>query len=281
MAVQFQVQFNWQNQGFSELYYTNDANINAAVQEANFLVKQRALIMPKDPTFYIWAVRWNLIGTPGQEDSKRYSQGGTYVPSTAQVAASPWDAWLYYLKSGSGPKKVQEIRGIPRTLTGILGNVPIPGDPWLAALATFRSKIAGNPGNFGIYHNQVPLPAAMISVKSIVPSPGGVGMPPLGALVVTAPGHGIPAVPGFAKVVFRTVRCVPKLAPRHVGVYIDANTFYLKNTNEGQLTYQGGGLMYLFNPTVIVAAQVVNQRSSIRKVGRPWGTMKARRLHTV
>jgi len=194
---------------------------------------------------------------------------------------SPWDAWLYYLKSGNGPKKVQEIRGIPTTLTGIIGNVPIPGDPWLEALATFRKKLAGNPGNFGIYHNQVPLPAAMIPVKSIVPSAGGVGMPPLGALVVTAPGHGIPAVPGFAKVVFRTVRCVPKLAPRHVGVYIDANTFYIKNTNEGQITYQGGGLMYLFNPTVIVSSIVSNQRSAIRKVGRPWGTMKARRLHTV
>jgi len=283
MPVSFQVQFNWQNQGFSEIYYTNDANINTAAQSADYLVKARTALMPKDPTFYIWAVRWTLIGTPGQQDAKRYSAGGSFVPTSEESTkiASPWDAWLYYAKPGSGPKKVKEIRGIPASLTGVLGNVPIPGNSWLDALALFRKKIGNAPGNFGIYHNQVPMPAAMIAVKGItinaMPPPG----PPVGAILVNAPGHGIPAAPGFAKVVFRTVRCTPKLNPRHIGVYIDANNFYLKNTNEGQITYQGGGLMYLFSPTVITAQIVVNQRSAIRKVGRPWGTTKARRLHTV
>lgn len=274
----YTIEFNWQNQGFTEVYYSNDTDLATARGRSPGLAKARAAIMPKDPTFYIWGIRVSDVANPGQNDFTRFSLGGTYSPSIQQTAASPWDAWLYEAQTAAGFHKVQEIRGIPTTLTGIVGNVPIPDDPWLHAFNTFRTYLANH--NFGIYHAVVPNQAAQIPVVSIVPNVNTANVP-VGALVVTtSAGHGIPA--NFqATVIFRQVRCVPKLASRHVGVYINGTSFYLKNTDVGQIAYSGGGKMFLFSGTVVSSTNRIDLRSATRKVGRAFGTQKGKRLSRV
>ena len=274
----FEVQFNWQNQGFKEYYFTADADLATAQGRVSGLVKARAAVMPKDPTFYIWGVRVSDIANPSSTDFTRFSTTGTYTPPTAQQAASIWDAWLFIAHSPGGIRKVMEMRGIPTSLTGIVGNVPIPGDPWLSALNTFRGYLKAH--TFGILHAVVPPRNQQPNIVKMAPA-ASVDPQPTGSIVVTTDAnHGIP-VNSQATVVFRTVRCTPKVAPRHVGVYVTATSFYLKNTDVGTLEYQGGGRMFVPVLQVALSDSRDDIRSSIRKPGKAHGAMVGRKLKRV
>lgn len=279
MPTQFQVQYNWQNQGFTEIYYNSAADYTTARAKLKAFVVALQTMMPKNGPS-IWGVRITVLGVfPVQEQFIRQGALGTYQPAQMEVSASPWDAFLYYASTGLGQKKVQEKRMIPTTLVGIVGNVPIPGSQWLDNLTAFWATISGL--GFGFYHSVKPNPNAMANVQGITVSPGVPNGPSQGNLVVQCDASPVTALNSPAKVVFNNTRCTPKLAPRHIGIFIDGTHFYLKGTNEGVINYQGGGKCYIYNPQVATVQVVIPMRSAVRKVGRAFGTQKGRNLHRV
>jgi hypothetical protein len=273
--------FNWQQQGWSENYYVQASDLLGALKSFQAMWPSRAALLIPGPELY--AVRVSDFTTPGG-GAQYYPGGGPGLPgpfvgtfkTNAPFHTGPWDAVKLRLASGQNVHRTMELRGIPDTVLGTWVNGVGVANAWTTLLAQWTIQAANSPW---CIRTSTGL-ANAVNVTAIAVSTGAANQPPAGTLIVTAPGHGI-AANVAAKIAFSQVRCVPKLNRNHVGIGIDANTFYLKNTDVGTISYSGGGKVYQVVPSYPAIGNIVPWYSCSRRPGRPFGTTLGRKLHKV
>jgi hypothetical protein len=287
VPFRFEVQINYNQAGLREVYYSSATDLDAALKQVDILVGARAKILYQFDGIAIYGVRVSEVGAPGNSEFVPQGINGQFkssisaLPGTTELVPGPWNAALIQARGGAGVKRTMEMRVIPPdVLQAWVSPGAVRVGTWFQACQKFFAAIGGTVG-FGILHKPRPLPANLKTVQTIVPNQTLLTIP-LGVLVVTVPGgHGIPAGTS-ANVRLVNVRTIPALRSVHVGVYIDANTFYLKNTDVGTLVYQpGSGTMYVQTQAVSGFTRVTFIRSGFRKSGRAFGAPKGRNLHKV
>jgi hypothetical protein len=278
-------QFNWLQQGWQEVYYCNSTTLAAAMSNAGLMIPSRlAFMIPGPILFKVRVADFTTVGggtyalAPGSRELNGVGNKGTFT-TNQPFHTGPWDAMQLAIKGGQNVTRNMEIRGIPDTALGSWQNGINVAINWAAIVAEW--KIAA-PGTSWVVHSSTGLQNA-VKVQAITIAQAPVPpltIPNLGNIVINAPGHGI-AVGAAVQVAFSKTKCTPKLNPRHIGVGIDNNTFFLKNTNEGQISYQGGGLVYQVTYNTPAITDIIPIFSCSKRPGRPFGVKLGRKQHKV